>query len=351
MRNRIRAKVSPMDHHNKHATAYVAVVFIILLGTVNFAWAQGPGKGIERVRIGTPSPASIAVLQIKIAQLKAFFRDEGIQVEIVQMRVPVSLVALMTKDIDYATPTGTLLVSAVKALPLRVAMYFLRAPLHVLNAKPETRTVAELKGKTVGIGGIGEATEPMLKAMLRTAKMDPEKDIKVLQVSGSGSRFAALTAGLMDAAVLPPPYNLQAEAQGYRRLTSVAEAPEVLDGTVALAPPTGLGVNLDKLHNSPAQVKKMIRVFLKSHSFIRSQKSETTKILSEWLKLDPPMAAGAYDMYVGAMSEDGLVRETAVAAAVDQVRQELKLKQPIASSNVIDFTLLKEALTELGGMK
>ena len=338
-----------MDRH-KHVWAYLAV-FMIFLGTVNFTWAQGPGKGIERVRIGTPSPASIAVLQIKIAEVKGFFRDEGIQAEIVQMRVPVSLVALMTKDIDYATPTGTLLVSAVKALPLRVAMYFLRAPLHVLNAKPEIRTVAELKGKTVGIGGIGEATEPMLKAMLRTAKIDSEKDIKVLQVSGSGSRFAALTAGLMDAAVLPPPYNLQAEAQGYRRLTSVAEAPEVLDGTVALAPPTGLGVNVDKLHNSPAQVKKIIRAFLKSHNFIRSQKSETTKILSEWLKLDPPMATGAYDMYVGAMSGDGLVKETAVAAAVDQVRQELKLKQPIPSSNVIDFTVLKEALTELGGMK
>jgi ABC-type nitrate/sulfonate/bicarbonate transport system substrate-binding protein len=334
----------------KHAWVHVAV-FIFLLGAGSFAWAQGPGKGVEKVRIGTPSPASIAVLQIKIAELKGFFRDEGIQVEIVQMRVPISLVALMTKDIDYATPTGTLLVSAVKALPLRVAMYFLRAPLHVLNAKPEIRTVAELKGKTVGIGGIGEATEPMLKAMLRTAKMDPEKDIKVLQVSGSGSRFAALTAGLMDAAVLPPPYNLQAEAQGYRRLTSVAEAPEILDGTVALAPPTGLGVNIEKLQNSPAQVKKIIRAFLKSHNFIRSQKTETTKILSEWLKLDPPMAAGAYDMYVGAMSGDGLVKETAVAAAVDQVRQELKLRQPIASSNVIDFTVLKEALTELGGMK
>jgi ABC-type nitrate/sulfonate/bicarbonate transport system substrate-binding protein len=337
-------------NHYKQATAYLVIAFI-LFGTGNFARAQTPGKGIERVRIGTPSPASIAVLQIKIAEVKGFLRDEGIQAEIVQMRVPVSLVALMTKDVDYATPTGTLLVSAVKALPLRVAMYFLRAPLHVLNAKPEIRTVAELKGKTVGIGGIGEATEPMLKAMLRTARMDSEKDIKVLQVSGSGSRFAGLSAGLMDAAVLPPPYNLQAEAQGYRRLTSVAAAPEVLDGTIALAPPTGLGVNVEKLQSNPGQIKRMIRAFLKSHNFIRSQKSETTKILSEWLKLDPAMAAGAYDMFAGAMSGDGLVKETAVTAAVDQVRQELKLKQPIASSNVIDFTILKEALTEMGGMK
>jgi NitT/TauT family transport system substrate-binding protein len=335
---------------HKNAWVYVAV-FIFLLGAGNFASAQGVGKGLEKVRIGTPSPASIAVLQIKVAELKGFFRDEGIQVEIVQMRVPVSMVALVTKEIDYATPAGTLLVSAVKGLPLRVAMYFLRAPLHVLNAKPEIRTMAELKGKTVGIGGIGEATEPMLSAMLRSAKIDPEKEIKVLQVSGSGSRFAALTAGLMDAAVLPPPYNLQAEARGYRRLMSVAQVPEILDGTVALPPPTGLGVNVEKLQSSPAQVKRIIRAFLKSHNFIRSQKTETTKILSEWLKLDQSMAAGAYDMYVGAMSGDGLVKETAVAAAVDQVRQELKLKQSITSSHVIDFTVLKEAITELGGMK
>jgi hypothetical protein len=38
-------------------------------------------------------------------------------------------------------------------------MYFLQAPLHVLNAKPDIRNIAELKGKAVGIGGIGEATD------------------------------------------------------------------------------------------------------------------------------------------------------------------------------------------------
>src|SRR5262249_38669934 len=94
-----------MDHH-KHAGAFVAAAFTIIFGAGNFAWAQGLGKSIDKVRIGTPSPASIAVLQIKIAELKGFFRDEGIQAEIIQMRVPVSMVALVTKDIDYATPTG-----------------------------------------------------------------------------------------------------------------------------------------------------------------------------------------------------------------------------------------------------
>jgi ABC-type nitrate/sulfonate/bicarbonate transport system substrate-binding protein len=91
-----------MNHH-KHAWTFVAA-FIFLLFTGSSASAQALGKGVERVRVGTPSPASIAVLQIKIAELKGFFRDEGIQIEVVQMRVPVSMVALMSKEIDYAPP-------------------------------------------------------------------------------------------------------------------------------------------------------------------------------------------------------------------------------------------------------
>jgi ABC-type nitrate/sulfonate/bicarbonate transport system substrate-binding protein len=152
----------------------------------------------------------------------------------------------------------------------------------------------------------------------------------------------------MDAAVLPPPYNLQAEAQGFKRLTSVADAPEVLDGRIALAPPTGLGVNAEKLNANPQEVKKLIRAVLKSHNYIRSQKGETTKIISEWLKLDPANSLGAYDMFVGAMSPDGMVKEAALEAAIEQVRQELKLTKKPPLSNVVDFRLAKEAGAEIG---
>jgi NitT/TauT family transport system substrate-binding protein len=333
-----------MSHHKAIWLGLGVFMFVITA----HARAQSSGKARSPLRIGTPSPSSIAILQLKIAEVKGFLRDEGISVEIVQMRVPVSMVALTSNDIDYATAAGTLLVSAVRNLPLRNVMYFLRAPLHVLNAKPEYRAMKELKGKTIAIGGVGEATEPMLKAMLRRANLDYEKDVKILQISGSGNRFASLNAGLMDAAILPPPYNLQAEAQGFKRLTSVADAPEVLDGTIALAPPTGLGVNAEKLNTNPQEIKKLIRAILKSHNYIRSQKSETTKIISEWLKLDAAKSLGAYDMFVGAMSPDGIVKEAALEAAIEQVRQELKLTKKIPLSNVIDFRLAKEAGAEIG---
>jgi hypothetical protein len=56
-------------------------------------------------------------------------------------------------------------------------------------------------------------------------------------------------------------------------------------------------------------------------------------------------------MYVAAMSADGLVKESAVAAAIDQVRQELKMTSAVPTANVVDFKVLEETLAETAGMK
>ena len=238
--------------------------------------------------------------------------------------------------------------SAVKGLPLKIAMYWLRAPLHVLNAKPEIRSIQELGGKTISIAGVTETTGVLLQAILASVKMDREKDVKILLIPDSGNRFATLSQGLVDGAILPPPFNLQAEAKGFRRLRAAAELPEIVDGTFPLAPPTGLGLHGDKLQSDPRQVKQMIRAILKSQAFIRQNRAETIKIISEWLKIDASTAAGSYDLYVDAMSPDGLVRAGVVEAAVEQTRQESKIKEKVPAAKVADFSLVMEALAELG---
>ena len=225
-------------------------------------------------------------------------------------------------------------------------MYTLRAPLHVLNVRPEIRSIQELKGKTVSIAGAGETTDVLLRAILANAKMDIEKE--VLQVADSGNRVASLSAGLMDGAILPPPFNLQAEAKGFRRLRSAAELPEIIDGTFPLAPPTGLGANVDKLQNNPRQIKGMIRALLKSQTFIRHNKVETVKIMSDWLKIDSSIASGSYDLYVNAMSQDGLVREKVVESAIEQIRQDAKIKEKVPATKVANFSIVREVLTNLG---
>jgi NitT/TauT family transport system substrate-binding protein len=324
-------------------TIRLATLLLFLLLFPPLLFSQAP----QRVRVGLPT-FSIPFVALPVGQAKGFFRDEGLEVELIRMRTPVAMIALTNKEIDYAVATGSLLVSAVKGLPLKIVMYWLRAPLHVLNAKPEIRSIQELGGKTIGIAGVTETTGVLLQAILASVKMDREKDVKILLIPDSGNRFATLSQGLMEGAILPPPFNLQAEAKGFRRLKAAAELPEIIDGTFPLPPPTGLGLNVEKLQSNPRQVKQMIRAILKSQAFIRQNKAETIKIMSSWLKIDGSTASGSYDLYVDAMSLDGLVGAGVVESAVEETRQESKIKEKVPAAKVADFSLVMEALAELG---
>lgn len=305
----------------------------LVLGT-SAAFAQ-TGK----VRMGMPS-YSLVVLAPLVAQAKGFFHAEGLEVELIRMATPITVIALINRDIDYSTAIAGALRNAIKGLPVKMVMSFYRAPLHVLNAKQEFGSVQELKGKVVGIAGFGDATAVMLRAMLERAKMDMERDVKVIQVPGSEPRFYSLISGTIDAAVLSPPFNLQAEAKGFRRLMAAAD---VMEASLT----TGLSVSLDKLEGNPREVKRMTRALLKAQAFIRDNKSETVKIISSRLKLDRVIAEGSYDLYARAMSPDGLIREGVLESDIEGIRRELQIKEKVAITKVADLTLLREALNEM----
>lgn len=298
---------------------------------------------LEKVKVGLPD-FSISFLALQVAQSQGFFRAEGLEVELIRISIPVSIIALMNKEIDYATPTGSVLAGAVRGLPLKVVMYSLRTPLHALLVKPEIKSLAELKGRVISIAS--GTTEAILRAILAHGKMALEKDVKVLLITESSNRLGALSAGRMDGAVLPPPFSVQAEKLGLRRLISAAEVPEIVEGKIAFPPPTGLGVHSDKLQSHPQQIKQMVRALLKSHDFIRTRKNDTVKIVTNWLKVDNAVATGSYDAFYSSMSPEGWVTEPFMEAVIDQLGQSLKVSDKVPAARVVDFTIVKDVFGE-----
>ena len=147
------------------------------------------------------------------------------------------------KEIGYTTAVGAGLRSAVRGLPLKVVTYFNGRPLHVLVAKPELKTLPDLRRKVIGFAGYGDSTEFMLRAILRQGNMDLEKDVQAFQVSGSGQRLQALLSGKLDAAIVPPPFNFEAESKGFVRLMAAAD---VFETSVS-----GLALHNDTLKEKP----------------------------------------------------------------------------------------------------
>jgi len=305
---------------------------------LNEAFPQTGG----RIKIGLPD-FSLSFLSVKIAQSQGLFLNEGFDAELIRISNPVAMIALLNKEIDYAASTGSVLASAVRGLPLRVIMYSLRTPFHALLVKPEINSLQEIRGKVIGVAT--GTTEGILRAMMVHAGLT-DKDVKILLISESSSRLNALSIGRIDGAILPPPFSVQAEKMGLKRLIGAAEVPEIIDGRIAFPPPSGLGVNNDKLQSQPQQIRRVLRAILQAHDFIRTRKNDTVKIISDWLKVDSSIASGSYDAYLGSMSLEGLAPEPFMEAVIEQQVQALKVTEKVPFGKVADFKILREVLAE-----
>ena len=320
----------------KHVRAFLfSLVFGLTLVRAEFGWAQA----LEKVRIGMPS-LSLSFIAPQVAYARGFFREEGIDAEIIRIATNIGIVAVTTKEIGYTTAVGAGLRSAVRGLPLKVITYFNGRPMHVLVAKSEIKTLPDLRRKVIGFAGYGDSTEFMLRAILRQAGLELEKDVQAFQVSGSGQRLQALLSGKLDAAIVPPPFNFEAESKGFVRLMAAAD---VFETSVS-----GLALHVDTLRDKPGQVKRMLRALLKAQNFIRGNKPESVRVIADWLKLEPGIAQSSYDIYVKGMSLNGMVPERVLETDIERARKEQQVKEAVPVGKIVDFAMLKEALNELG---
>ena len=77
-------------------------------------------------------------------------------------------------------------------------------------ARPEYKTVQALKGKTVAVLIAGGVAHFAARSIVKHYGLDPDKELKYLAVGPPDARFAALSQGLVEAAVLGPPLDFAA---------------------------------------------------------------------------------------------------------------------------------------------
>src|SRR5439155_913410 len=179
---------------------------------------------LERVVFTTSDPG-LAFAPLYVAAGKGFFREEGLDVEVQVARTDVSLAALANnQDVDYTAALGTVVRGAVSGLPVRAVGIWYEKTAFYLMARPEIQTIADLKGKVVGVSSFNATTDVVLREVLRGAGVDPESDVSIIQVGTGTNRLAAVAQGAAVASLFTPPDHIVAEQHGLRRVPSPAEA-------------------------------------------------------------------------------------------------------------------------------
>jgi len=144
----------------------------------------------------------------------------------------------------------------------------------------------------------------------------------------------------LDAAIVPPPFNFEAESKGFARLISAAD---VFETSVS-----GLALHVDTLKENPIQVRKMLRALLKAQTFIRNNKTASVRVIADWLKLEPRIAQSSYEIYVKGMSLNGIVPERVLESDIERARNDQQVKESVPVGRVVDFAMLRDALQQPG---
>ena len=293
----------------------------------------------DKIRIAVAN-FNVSFMTAGVADKKGYFREEGLDPEIIGMRPPVSITALASSDIDYTTVFGSVVRAAVRGLPVRVVASFIDGSTHALIARPEFKSVKDLRGKTMGVGSYGASDDIAGRMMVKHYGVDPDKQMKIVALGPDRARFAALKEGIVDVAVIAPPADSEGRKAGFNILARAYE--------IFTFPFVGLGTSTRKLAEKPDEVKRTLRAFIRANRFIRDNREESIQILTAWGRTDRNSATAAYDAAVKVFNTDGTIPESGLRLVLDQARSEANLTREIAVGEVADLLLLREAQKELG---
>ena len=163
-------------------------IFVALL---MFFFLRTSVDAAEKIRIGFPDLAA-QFLPLPLGEVKGFFHEEGLQAEFIRIRPAISSAALVSGEIDYDAVIGNGIAAAIRGLPVRVVAAYVPAAPIALIARPEIKSIPDLRGKPIGLNTFGGALESIARLMFKHFGLDHDRDAKFLATGTIDSRFAAM---------------------------------------------------------------------------------------------------------------------------------------------------------------
>jgi ABC-type nitrate/sulfonate/bicarbonate transport system substrate-binding protein len=311
----------------------------VVLGLFVWLFVQQSVHAADKIRIGFPEFNS-STFTLPLAQIKGFFQEEGLQAELIRIRSAVALLALTSGEIDYHTVVAPAVTAALRGIPVRVVACFTPGLTTAIIARPEFKTVQDLKGKTIGLNSIGGGLESTVRLMLKHYGLDPDKDVKFLATGGADTRFAALKQGLTVATAGSTPVDYIGKKMGY---VVLARAYDLFS-----YPNTGLVASVKSIKENPNRLKRVIRAGIKANRYILQNRDGTIQVMMQWMRIDKDTATATYDGSVKSFNDDGSVTDSGLRIAIDEARKAINITREVAFSEVADFSVLREAQREMG---
>src|SRR2546427_2006400 len=202
-------------------TCMVAALYLLCL--------FDPSLALENVRIAYPSMSS-SVLYFLIANKQGYYKEEGLNVEILSIRGEIAIRTALAGEVDFFTNAGSALAAAVRGVPVKIIAVTQDTPSWDLIATPQIKSIAQLHGAIIGIMSPEGSLAVVTKEILRKNGIDSVKDAKLIVMGGDDVRYPALKGNAIQATLMNPTTSIRAQREGLTKLASAGDYVKFIQG-------------------------------------------------------------------------------------------------------------------------
>jgi NitT/TauT family transport system substrate-binding protein len=223
---------------------------------------------------------------------KGFSRENGIDVEIRRFRGgPEAITGAAAGEVDLGSIGTPILTGAAKGVPIKI----IGSPVgngnsFILVARPQFKTIEDLKGKKIGGGNPGGGSRQAFIAMTREKGLGL-LDFKVLDTGSSANSFAALQAGQLDASITSELYGAKAEIEGFGRIIARAADAEQFKRYQH----SFFFASQKFIDKNPEEIRGFLKAYKKSIEYVKANPEESIQFGVKDLELEEKPLRRAFE--------------------------------------------------------
>jgi NitT/TauT family transport system substrate-binding protein len=244
--------------------------------------------------------------------------------------------AVIAGEFPIALAGGTVVNANLAGGDIAIFGGVVNVPSFYIFVHSSIKRPEDLKGKTVGITTFGSSTDFSIRYLIKKLGMEPDKDVKILQMGGQPQIVAALVAGAVQAGVLSSPANYNAMKAGFQMLVDFK--------SVGLDYPTvSLVSTRSYIKKDPQTVRRFLMAYSEGTERLYQDKELAMKVIGKYTKTnDRDALEAAYNFATTFVERPPHLPTKAVETILTQIAEKDPKAKSFKAEDFIDSTFYNE---------
>ena len=317
----------------KHLTIFLLTLALWLTSSARVFSAEAPSR---TVNVAVPA-VSLLQAPLFVAIDSGAFKKHGLEVRYIVTGAR-TIQALIGGSVQFAQGVSSRTVPAavLGGADAVLIANFSDKLLFTMHSAPEINSLQDLRGKVIGVSGIGGSTDFATRLALREAGLIPDKDVAIRGVGGVPETVAALKAKIVQAGTLSPPSSFVAQKAGFKILFDMSTL-----GVDYVS--SGLGVTKAALKTNRSEAKQFLMAMIDGAKILKTDEEFSLRVLAKHTRIsDREVLKQSYSYLRPYFLKLPYPSTRAIKDTLDALAKDLPKAKDADPKDFIDNSILKE---------